>query len=120
LKDKRQIYRVILQLMSYSALAVFVGVMFSTTFIADDEKKQTLPDRIEMSLQQLGKGKFIAMIHRKPPISFITIGVIQEIAPYFLMGMYLKIPVQGLSISKRVNLLIEVKQTTYHPLLIIL
>ncbi len=72
MKDKRQTYRVILQLMTYIGVAALIGVMFSSAFVADEEQEE-LPDNIEMSLQQLAvgelthvlwQGKRVSILHR--------------------------------------------------------
>jgi len=66
--------------MSYSAIAVFLWVMFSATFVTDDEEKQTLPDRIEMSLQQLGKGKLTHVLWQGKKVSILYRNDTQETA----------------------------------------
>jgi hypothetical protein len=57
--------------MSYSAIAVFLWVMIGTTFVADNKKKQTLPDRIEMSLQQLTKGELTHVLWQGKKVSIL-------------------------------------------------
>lgn len=72
MKDKRQIYRVILQLMTYISVVVLLWVMFSSAFVADKEQK-IQANNIEMSLQQLAigelthvlwQGKRVSVLHR--------------------------------------------------------
>ncbi len=72
--DKRQIYRVILQLMTYSSAMVLLWGMFNTLFVSNKTEQHTLQaEKIEMSLQQLAKGKLtqvlwqgkrVAILHR--------------------------------------------------------
>lgn len=71
MSDKRQIYRVILQLMSYSAVAVFLWVIFGAIFIANDKEKQPLLDRVEMSLQQLAKGELTHVLWQGKKVSIL-------------------------------------------------
>lgn len=79
MSDKRQIYRVILQLMSYSGIAVFLWVIFVATFVADEEK-QTLPESIEISLQQLAKGELTHVLWQGKKVSILSRNDTKEIA----------------------------------------
>lgn len=56
--DKRQVYRLILQVMSYIGVGAILWVMFSSAFVGhrDDERANPV-ERIEMSLQQLKSGE---------------------------------------------------------------
>jgi len=69
--DKRQIYRVILQLMTYLSVAVLLWVLFSSTFVGDDKKQQRVDDPIEMSLQQLAQGELTHVLWQGKSVSIL-------------------------------------------------
>ncbi len=68
--DKRQIYRVILQLMTYISVVALFWVMFNSVFIADEEEK-VLPVNIEMPLKQLKKGELTQLWWQSKKVSIL-------------------------------------------------
>ena len=70
MSDKRQIYRVILQLMTYVSIGTLLWVMFSAAFVADKEPK-VLPDNIEISLQPLTKGELTHVLWQGKRVSIL-------------------------------------------------
>ena len=71
--DKRQTFRVILQLMTYIGVTALLWVMFSSAFVADKEQQEKPANNIEISLQQLAvgelthvlwQGKRVSILHR--------------------------------------------------------
>lgn len=69
--DKRQIYRVILQMMTYISVGILLWVSFSSAFVGGDKPQQILDHPIEMSLQQLAQGKLTHVLWQGKSVSIL-------------------------------------------------
>ncbi|MCK5901550.1 MAG: hypothetical protein KAG28_00250 [Cocleimonas sp.] len=70
--DKRQVYRVILQLMTYIAIGLFLWLMFRSAFVSPiDQEQHKLPEIINFSLQQLAVGEISRVIWEGKSISIL-------------------------------------------------
>ena len=74
--DKRQVYRVILQIMTYIGIAILLWVMFSSVFVEDEENSDASGETIEVLVKSLAKGesthviwqgKKVSILHRNTP-----------------------------------------------------
>ncbi|MCK5896278.1 MAG: hypothetical protein KAG20_05705 [Cocleimonas sp.] len=83
MEDKRRIYRVILQLMTYISVAVLLWVMFSSAFVANEEKQRPINSPINMSLQQLEKGEVTHVLWQGKRIAILYRNDVLE-NPYFV------------------------------------
>jgi len=86
-KDKRQTYRVILQLMTYIGVALFIGVMFGSAFVADEEQQEEPPENIEMSLQQLAVGELTHVLWQGRRVSILHRNDAQQNAYFVFYDM---------------------------------
>ena len=68
--NKRQIYAVILQLMTYISVVTLLWVIFNSIFIEDEEKK-VLPVNIEMPLKLLKKGELTHLLWQGKKVSIL-------------------------------------------------
>jgi len=69
--NKRQTYRVILQVMTYISVVILLWVLFSSILVNDDKGQQILDDPIEMSLQQLAQGKLTHVLWQGKSVSIL-------------------------------------------------
>ena len=69
--DKRQVYRVILQIMTYIGIAVFLWVMFASVFVPDNEKSSQPLEVMEISLKNLAKGKITHVMWQGKKVSIL-------------------------------------------------
>ena len=69
--DKRQVYRVILQIMTYIGVAALLWVMFGSVFVPDYEKSDEAVEIIEMDLQNLARGKVTHVMWQGKKVSIL-------------------------------------------------
>ncbi|MCK5897151.1 MAG: hypothetical protein KAG20_10110 [Cocleimonas sp.] len=81
--DKRQTFRVILQLMTYIGVAVLLWVMFSSAFVADNAQQEEQDVNIEISLHQLAVGELTHVLWQGQRVSILHRNDAQQ-TPYFV------------------------------------
>ena len=73
--DKRQVYRVILQIMTYIGVATLLWVMFGSVFVPNHEKSNSPSNPpveiMEMNLQNLAEGKITHVIWQGKKVSIL-------------------------------------------------
>ena len=69
--DKRQVYRVILQIMTYIGVAALLWVMFGSVFVPDYEKSNQSVEVMEINLQSLVKGKTTHVMWKGKKVSIL-------------------------------------------------
>ncbi|HIO92457.1 MAG TPA: hypothetical protein EYG68_06370 [Leucothrix mucor] len=71
MSDKRQVYRVILQLMTYIGIAALLWVMFGSVFVPDYDKSSSQTEYMEVTLQNLAEGKVTHVMWRGKIVSIL-------------------------------------------------